>query len=70
MEPRKKLGEILLEAGIIDKFQLKAALAEQAKWGGRLGNHLEPLGILTEDLLVKGLSAQLKRPNLDLLAID
>lgn len=70
MESRKKLGEILLEAGIIDKFQLKAALAEQAKWGGRLGNHLVQMGILTEDLLVKGLSTQLKIPNLDLAAID
>lgn len=66
MEEKKKLGEILLEAGVIDKFQLKSALAEQNKWGGRLGNHLVQMGILTEDLLVKALSKQLKIPNLDL----
>lgn len=65
-EEKKKLGEILLEAGVIDKFQLKSALAEQNKWGGRLGNHLVQMGILTEDLLVKALSKQLKIPNLDL----
>ena len=65
-EEKKKLGEILLEAGVIDKFQLKSALAEQAKWGGRLGNHLVQMGTLTEDLLVKALSKQLKIPNLDL----
>lgn len=65
-EEKKKLGEILLEAGVIDKFQLKSALAEQNKWGGRLGNHLVQMGILSEDLLVKALSKQLKIPNLDL----
>lgn len=65
-DEKKKLGEILLEAGVIDKFQLKSALAEQNKWGGRLGNHLVQMGILTEDLLVKALSKQLKIPNLDL----
>jgi type IV pilus assembly protein PilB len=66
MEDKKKLGEILLEAGVIDKFQLKSALAEQNKWGGRLGNHLVQMGILTEELLVKALSKQLKIPYLDL----
>lgn len=66
MEEKKKLGEILLEAGVIDKFQLKSALAEQNKWGGRLGNHLVQMGILTEELLVKALSKQLKIPYLDL----
>ena len=66
LDEKKKLGEILLEAGVIDKFQLKSALAEQNKWGGRLGNHLVQMGILTEELLVKALSKQLKIPYLDL----
>ena len=34
---RKKLGEILLERGIIDQDQLNSALAYQRQWGHRLG---------------------------------
>ncbi len=33
MTPRKRIGEMLMEAGIIDETQLKAALAHQRQWG-------------------------------------
>lgn len=62
---KKRLGDFLLEEGLIDKFQLQAALAEQKKWGGRLGKHLIELGILSEEVLVKVLSKLLALPSVD-----
>lgn len=62
---KKRLGDFLLEEGLIDKFQLASALAEQKKWGGRLGKHLIELGILSEEVLVKVLSKLLALPSVD-----
>lgn len=64
-QAKKRLGELLLEEGLIDRFQLQAALAEQKKWGGRLGKHLIELGILSEEVLVKVLSKLLAIPSVD-----
>ncbi len=64
-QPKKRLGELLLEEGLIDRFQLQAALAEQKKWGGRLGKHLIELGILSEEVLVKVLSKLMAIPSVD-----
>ena len=62
---KKRLGDFLLEEGLIDRFQLQAALSEQKKWGGRLGKHLIELGILSEEVLVKVLSKLLALPSVD-----
>lgn len=62
---KKRLGDFLVEEGLIDKFQLQAALAEQKKWGGRLGKQLIELGILSEEVLVKVLSKLLALPSVD-----
>ncbi len=59
---KKRLGDLLLEAGLIDQFQLRAALAERQKWGGRLGNNLVKLKFITEEKLLKFLSQQLQIP--------
>ena len=64
-QQKKRLGELLLEEGLIDRFQLQAALAEQKKWGGRLGKHLIELGILSEEILVKVLSKLMAIPSVD-----
>ena len=56
---RIKLGELLVRAGILDETKLNAALAEQKRWGGRLGKLLVDMGFVTEDLIVKALSKQL-----------
>ncbi len=48
---RKLLGEVLVEAGLIDKEQLKAALIAQKETGGRLGFNLVRLGYLSSDKL-------------------
>lgn len=51
---------------MIDQFQLRAALAEQQKWGGRLGNHFLRLKFITEEKLTKFLSQQLKIQYVDI----
>jgi type IV pilus assembly protein PilB len=63
---RRKLGELLVEAKVIDELQLKSALSEQKKWGGRLGRTLVEMGFLTEETMVKALSTQLGLPIADL----
>jgi hypothetical protein len=62
MAARIKLGELLVRAGVLDEFKLKAALAEQQRWGGRLGKILVEMNFVTEDLLVRALSKQLGIP--------
>jgi len=62
MEERPKVGEILMRAGIIDEYQLKAALGEQARWGRALGTTLVKLGFVEERDLVRALASQLDLP--------
>jgi hypothetical protein len=63
---RRKLGEILLAAGVIDDNKLNIALAEQRRWGGHLGRILVDLKMITEEFLVQALSQQLHIPAVDL----
>ena len=57
-----KLGQMLLQQGLLDPAALEAALAEQASSGGRLGGILVRLGYLSESNLVRMLSKQLRVP--------
>jgi hypothetical protein len=59
---RLKLGEILVGEGLIDEFQLRTALTEQERFGGRLGITLVKMGFLTEDDLVRTLARRLHLP--------
>ena len=45
-----------METGYIDAFQLRSALAYQQQWGGRLGEALVALHILSEPMLLDGLA--------------
>jgi hypothetical protein len=63
---RKKLGEILVDAGVLEDELLRAALAEQKRRGGPLGRVLVDLKCITEDVLVVALSQQLHFPTVDL----
>lgn len=65
-----RLGELLVKAKVISDSQLKAALNEQQKWGGKLGEILVRMNILTEDMLVKALSKQLNIPAVNLESIQ
>jgi type IV pilus assembly protein PilB len=69
---RKRLGELLLEAGKIKPEDLSKALSEQRKYGEKLGRVLVKMGLLTEREIVETLSTQLRVPivNLDRLDID
>lgn len=63
---RKKLGEMLLEAGVIDEAQLRSALADQRRWGRSLGRTLVELRLIAEEVLVRVLAQQLGLPSIDL----
>ncbi len=63
---RRRLGDLLVEAGLLNEAQLKSALAEQKKWGGRFGRTVVELGFTTEETMVKVLAGQLSLPTVDL----
>lgn len=68
MEKPKKLriGDILIQQGLLSDGQLKIALAEQKKTGQRLGRAVIELGFVEEDAFLRLLSEQLKIPFIDL----
>ncbi|MFZ2957885.1 MAG: ATPase, T2SS/T4P/T4SS family [Candidatus Ozemobacteraceae bacterium] len=70
MFKRKKIGEMLIEAGHISDKEFNIALAEQKKRGKRLGQVLIELGYLTESKLLPILGKQLKVPFVDLTKMD
>jgi len=57
-----KLGEMLMEAGLLTRPQLEAALKNQVIFGGKLGTNLIELRYLTEDDLARFLSKKLELP--------
>lgn len=58
MAAKKKLGQILLDAELLDEYQLKSALGYQQKWGGRLGDVLVENHFITEEALLVGIQQQ------------
>jgi type II secretory ATPase GspE/PulE/Tfp pilus assembly ATPase PilB-like protein len=69
MAERKKLGELLIEGGLIDQYQLKSALAHQRQWGGRIGANVVKLGFISEDELVAFLSRTFNLPSVNLRTV-
>ncbi|HUS30164.1 MAG TPA: hypothetical protein VMZ53_16770 [Kofleriaceae bacterium] len=63
---RKKLGEMLVEAGVLSDQGLRMALNEQKRWGGTLGRTLVEMKLVSEAELVRVLAAQLAVPTIDL----
>jgi type IV pilus assembly protein PilB len=63
---KKRLGEILIDAGVLDAGKLQSALAEQRRWGGRLGRTLVEMGYVDEGSMIFALSRQLGIPAVDL----
>ncbi|HET9315148.1 MAG TPA: response regulator [Vicinamibacteria bacterium] len=64
--PKRELGEILLEADLINKAQLAEALGLQRTFGERLASVLVRQHILTEKFAVTYLGRQLGVPPIDL----
>ncbi|QNU68109.1 Flp pilus assembly complex ATPase component TadA [Ruminiclostridium herbifermentans] len=65
-KPRKRLGDLLLEVGMITQEQLDAAIEFQKKTGEKLGNAITKLGYATEDDIIQVLEFQLGIPHVKL----
>lgn len=61
-----QLGNLLLAEGLVTEDQLKMALDEQRRKGGRLGEIIVSLGFASEMAIMRLLGAQLGIPCLDL----
>jgi len=64
--PHKKLGDVLIERGVITPEQLDKALHQQPMTGKRLGDLLVDTGVITEDQLLEAISDRLAIPKLSL----
>ncbi|KAF5031490.1 Type II secretion system protein E [anaerobic digester metagenome] len=60
MRQRVRLGELLVQAGLLTEEQLKAALREHKKSGLRLGQYLTKTNLCRESDVVELISRQLK----------
>ena len=60
MRIRKRLGEMLIDAGLISEDQLQQALAGQKKARLKLGQYLTQQGIVTEEEIIDQISRQLR----------
>jgi len=58
VRPRKKLGEMLIDSGIIEQSELEQALAGSRNAGMKLGRYLIRQGVVNEDTIVKVISEQ------------
>jgi MSHA biogenesis protein MshE len=66
-KPEKiRLGELLLQQGLLNQDQLEAALAEQKRSGRKLGRIFIDKGYLTEDQIGGALARQLQIPFINL----
>jgi hypothetical protein len=57
-----RIGEILVQAGILDEFQLETGLQESERFCGRLALTLVRLDLVEEDELVRALARKLGVP--------
>lgn len=67
---KPKLGDLLLEANLIDEVQLKIALEEQKRLGTKFGSTLISLHFIDENVLTAFLSKQLDMPCVSLHNIE
>ncbi len=66
----KRIGELLVEAGVLSQSQLEQALFAQRKDGRKLGQLLIELGLVSEVQLTQTLSRQLSVPWVSLYHVD
>ncbi|BDU71749.1 GspE/PulE/PilB domain-containing protein [Mesoterricola silvestris] len=66
----KKLGELLVDAGLMTPAQLLEALRYQKAAGGRMGSNLVAMGIISDDSLMDFLAQQTGVPRLDVKHLD
>jgi len=63
---RKRLGDVLIDKGIIDEDRLRTALADQRESGALLPEVLVRLGYVSEDALAAVLTEWLELPFMDI----
>jgi MSHA biogenesis protein MshE len=61
-----RLGDLLIQAGLISEAQLQLALQDQKRTGAKLGRAVVDLGFVDEVKLLTALSEQLKIPFIEL----
>ncbi|WP_036828549.1 GspE/PulE family protein, partial [Photobacterium sanctipauli] len=66
---RKRLGDLLVEEGIVGQDELERALVQQQSTGRKLGDTLIDMGFLTEQQMLSFLSRQLDIPLVDLTRV-
>src|SRR5690606_35593983 len=64
---RVRLGDLLVNAGLIDDAQLQSALQEQKRSGAKLGRAVVDLGFISETRLLTALSEQLHISSVELV---
>jgi len=69
-QPTKRLGELLVEGGLITPAQLQSAITHQKIARGRLGSNLVALGYISEEVLMDFLSQQTGVPQMDVRNIE
>src|SRR5580704_4929239 len=52
-----RVGDILVERGLVDSADIETALVRQLAEGGRLGDNLIGMGLLTADQLAEALNS-------------
>ena len=67
---KRRLGDMMIEAGLINADQLNQALIYQKTHGGRLGSILITLGFITEKHLESSLGQQLGLETCDVESIN
>ena len=67
---RRRLGELLIETGLLTRAKLKQALKTQKESGKRLGKILIDMNIISEEEIAFALAMQLKIPFMDLRDFD
>ncbi len=66
----KRLGELLVEGGLITPAQLQSAITHQKIARGRLGSNLVALGYISEEVLMDFLSVQTGVPQVDVRTVS
>lgn len=66
LTPRRRLGEILIDAGVLAESDLKRAMSLQEESGERLGTILVSQGLVNEDVMLSALETQLGIPRVHL----
>ena len=65
MARRKRLGEILIDDGLISKAQLEAALSELKETDLKLGEYLTKKGIVSQSAIVDAIASQMNLKKYD-----